>query len=108
MQDGITHQGSKEALLGKEPDEERVDKYSNEMQVDENTPPAFLVHASDDGAVPVQNSLLYYQALQEHEVPAEMHIYTKGGHGFGLGLERGFVSSWTQRCADWLKLMNKE
>lgn len=84
------------------PDSALVRYYSNEYQVRENTPPAFLLHAGDDKAVPVENSLVFYQALLEKGIPAEMHIYPEGGHGFSLAIGTGHLSGWPARCADWL------
>ena len=97
------HRGSKEALIGKNPDPSLVDYYSNELHVKHNTPPAFIVHAGDDAAVPVENSLVFYQALREKSIPAEMHIYPAGGHGFSLALDKGYLQTWPDRCLDWLK-----
>lgn len=102
MQEGLTHQGSRKNLLGLNPDEQLVEHLSNERQVTPETPPAFLVHADDDNAVPVENSVFFYLALRKAAVPAEMHIYEKGGHGFGLGVRGGSVTSWPRRCADWM------
>ncbi|MBD0823708.1 prolyl oligopeptidase family serine peptidase [Aestuariibaculum marinum] len=102
MEDGITHNGSKVNLLGKNASKELIDKYSNEKQVNENTPPTILIHATDDHAVPVENSINYYMALKEHKVPAEMHIYEDGGHGFGLGL-KGTHTQWPEACKNWLR-----
>ncbi|MFD0990153.1 prolyl oligopeptidase family serine peptidase [Mariniflexile jejuense] len=101
MEDGITHKGSKENLLGKNPSNTVIEKYSNEKQVSKNTPPTILVHATDDGAVPVENSINYYLALKENKVPAEMHIYENGGHGFGLG-RFGTHLNWPKACENWL------
>jgi len=101
MEDGITHNGSKVNLLGKNPSEVLINKYSNERQVDENTPPTILIHATDDGAVPVENSINYYLALKEKKVPAEIHIYENGGHGFGLG-RFGTHLNWPKACENWL------
>lgn len=101
MEDGITHNGSKENLLGKNPSSELIEKYSNEKQVNENTPPTFLIHATDDGAVPVENSINYYLALKKHKVPTEMHVYENGGHGFGLG-RTGTHLNWPKACENWL------
>jgi dipeptidyl aminopeptidase/acylaminoacyl peptidase len=98
-----THGGSRRNLLGENPSEELVRQYSNELQVTAETPPTFLVHAGDDSAVPVANSLLFYQALVAHKVPAELHIYPHGGHGFSLALTKGRLQDWTQVCARWLK-----
>ena len=98
-----THGGSRRNLLGENPPEELVRQYCNELQVTAETPPTFLVHAGDDGAVPVANSLLFYQALVAHKVPAELHVYPHGGHGFSLALTKGRLQDWTQVCARWLK-----
>ena len=99
----ITHKGSRERLLGKTPSEELVQHFSNETQVSENTPPTFLVHAMDDHAVPVENSLKYLKALKEKKVPAEIHIFENGGHGFGMGRQLT-NNSWTTSLLNWLKL----
>jgi acetyl esterase/lipase len=99
----ISHSGSRRALLGSSPSQEIIDKFSNEKQVDSNTPPSFLVHATDDKTVPVENSIYFYQACRKARVPAEMHIWHKGGHGFGLGKPVEPVSRWPVLCADWLK-----
>lgn len=98
-----THQGSKNNLLGKNPDTKLVESLSNEKQVTSETPPAFLIHAGGDAAVPPENSVLFYQALRKAKVPAELHIYEKGGHGFGLAPRDPVLSSWPKRCEDWLK-----
>lgn len=97
-----THGGSRENLLGKTPADALVRRFSNELQVTAQTPPTFLVHAGDDEAVPVQNSLLFHQALVAHKVPAELHVYPRGGHGFSLALGQGRLQDWPQLCARWL------
>lgn len=101
MEDAITHKGSKENLLGKNASSGMVEKYSNEKQVTAETPKTFLVHATDDKTVPVENSINYYLALKQHQVPVEMHIYENGGHGFGLGVQ-GTNKSWPKACEKWL------
>jgi acetyl esterase/lipase len=101
MQEGITHQGSKDNLLGKNANNEAVEKYSNEKQITADTPKTFLVHATDDKAVPVENSINYYLALKKEKVPAEMHLYENGGHGFGLGV-KGTNAFWPKTCEKWL------
>nr|WP_315153111.1 prolyl oligopeptidase family serine peptidase [uncultured Flavobacterium sp.] len=101
MENGITHNGSKESLLGKTASAELIAKYSNEKEVNENTPPTFLVHATDDHAVPVENSINYYLALKKNKVAAEMHLYQNGGHGFGLGT-KGTNTDWPTACKKWL------
>lgn len=102
MQEGVTHRGSKKNLLGKVPTTELVNKFSNELQVTSDTPPTFLIHASDDKAVPVQNSILMYSSLIKNSVPTEMHIYPKGGHGFSFGHKQGHVNSWTDLFCTWI------
>lgn len=103
MQAGLTHGGSRQNLLGSDPAPERVDHFSNERQVKANTPPAFLIHAEDDKTVPVENSLQYFAAMKQHGVPAELHIYPEGGHGFGLGQMPGKPAQWPDALAAWLK-----
>jgi len=98
----IAHQGSKKNLLGVSPTQSMIDFYSNELQVDSLTPPTFLVHATNDKSVPVENSIRYYMALKSNNVPAEMHIYETGGHGFGLGVNETSLY-WTEHCEQWLK-----
>lgn len=102
MEDKITHKGSKTNLLGNAPSEDLMALYSNEKQIDSMTPPTFLVHATDDNVVPVENSIHYYMALKKNNVPAEMHIYEKGGHGFGLGV-KDTSEYWTTACERWLR-----
>ncbi len=103
----FTHQGSKKALLGDNPSEELLKNFSNELQVTKDTPPALLIHSSDDKAVPVKNSIVYYEALQKNNVSAEMHIYPYGGHGFSLATGKdGHLSGWIDRCTDWVHYIN--
>lgn len=95
----IGHQGSKEALLGKDADSKQVDYFSNELQVTKDTPPAFLVHTDGDQVVPVENSLEFYKAVKRNEGTAEIHIYEKGEHGF---LTSPPFKEWFGRCIFWL------
>ena len=99
-----THKGSRRNLLGDNPDPALVRLLSSELQVTPQTPPTFLVHTSEDKGVPAENSVLYYLALRKAGVPAELHIYEKGPHGFGLGWSDLALSSWPARLADWLRL----
>jgi len=101
FQDSITHIGSRDLLLGKNPSREKMDYYSNELQITSKTPPAFLVHASDDGAVNPLNSIVFYENLIRHQVPAELHIYQKGGHGFGMN-NKFTADQWMERCRNWM------
>ena len=81
-----THGGSRDNLLGADAPVEAREHRSVERRVDADTPPLFLVHAQDDGAVPVANSIMLYQAMTDHKRPAEMHLFDQGGHGFGVRL----------------------
>jgi len=101
------HQGSRNNLIGANPDSALAKYYSNDLQVTKETPPTFIVHATDDAGVPVENSLSFYQALKTNKVAAEMHIYPYGGHGFGLAVGKGYLNTWTDRCIDWLTSLNK-
>lgn len=107
FQEKYTHGGSKKNLLGENPSPELVDRFSNEKNVTEQTPPTFLVHAQDDTGVPIENSLLYYQALHQHGIPASLHIYPKGGHGFSFGLGKGPVENWRDVLLDWMKALER-
>jgi acetyl esterase/lipase len=104
MDKAIAHAGSRNNLIGLQPTSDLIYKYSNEFQVSEQTPPSFIVHATDDNSVPVENSLLYYQALKKNKVSAEMHIFPTGGHGFGLGLGKGALEKWPNLLFEWLAI----
>ena len=99
MTDSLGHKGSRNSLLGKNPSPEKVKLYSNELQVTAQTPPAFLIHAADDNVVDVDNSIAYFEALRHHKVPAELHIYPKGNHGFVLHIP---VDDWMSLCMNWM------
>ena len=100
---GVTVPGSKKNLLGAEPDTQLVKLMSTELQITEKTPPTFLMHANDDKGVRPENSIAFYTALRKAKVSAEMHIYEKGRHGFGLGANVGPISSWPRRCEEWMR-----
>jgi acetyl esterase/lipase len=99
--DSIGHVGSRDNLLGKNPSAEKIKEYSGELQVTVQTPPSFLVHAGDDGAVNVKNSIYFYEALQQNHVNAELHIYPKGGHGFGMN-NPTTKDKWMERLQNWM------
>jgi acetyl esterase/lipase len=103
MDKKITHEGSRINLLGKEPSDELVKRFSNELQVNAQTPPAFIVHSLDDGTVPVENSINYALAMKKFKVPCELHLYESGGHGYGLGRSKNTETSWPEACVKWLK-----
>lgn len=102
MENDITHKGSQISLLGENASQQDIDLFSNEKKVTAQTPPAFLIHATDDGAVLPENSINYYLALKKNGVTAELHLYEKGGHGFGLGVN-DTSKFWTKACEEWLK-----
>lgn len=99
----FTHAGSRRNLIGENPSEEAIKYFSNELQINEKTPPAFLVHSGDDKGVPVKNSIVYYQGLQKYNIPSELHVFQKGGHGYGLSVDNGTQSAWPTLCISWLK-----
>jgi acetyl esterase/lipase len=105
--DTCMHTGSRDALLGKDPDKELVNYYSNELQVKEDTPPAFFVHADNDKGVPVENTLLMYKSLRQKNISTELHILSEGEHGFGLGNDNEHVGSWTYNLKLWLNWLNQ-
>jgi len=98
----IYHGDSLKKLLGDHPAQELLDYFSNDRHVTAQTPPAFLVHTSDD-KVSAENSIRSYLALKKAGVPAEMHIYEEGGHGYGIRDAKMPASSWPDRCFDWMK-----
>jgi acetyl esterase/lipase len=102
MQNGVTHGGSRQNLLGRDADDALVAQWSSDQRVTDRTPPTFLVHASDDGAVPVKNALLFYEACVAHKVPVEMHIYEVGGHGFGMRPGDLPANHWHEQLEPWL------
>ncbi|RYY35907.1 MAG: alpha/beta hydrolase [Sphingobacteriaceae bacterium] len=97
-----THLGSKENLVGKDATQQLIDLYSNEKQVTAQTPPTFLVHSTDDLTVPVQNSIMFYDALIKNGVKkAEMHIYQSGGHGYGMN-NKTTKDKWFESLKNWM------
>ena len=102
MKKEITHMGSRTNLLGKNASEENIKAFSNELNVSSTTPPVFLIHATDDYAVPVENSINYFLAAKSNKIPVELHIYEKGGHGFGLG-NMPPNSEWPGTFITWLR-----
>ncbi len=98
MQDSLTNADSRKQLLGNNPSKNLKDEYSNELHVNENTPPTWITHAADDHVVDVDNSIDFFEQLRHHKVPVEMHIYPKGGHGF-IFRQPG----WTEPLFLWMK-----
>jgi acetyl esterase/lipase len=101
--DSLGHLDSRRALIGANPPADRIKLYSNELNVSPDTPPTFLIHAEDDGLVSVKNSTAMFLALQKNKVPAGLHIYPTGQHGFYLEPAK---STWFDYCARWLKEHN--
>lgn len=98
MDIGITHAGSRRRLIGEDPSEHMIARFSLEKGVKEHFPPTFLVHSTDDTAVPIENSLVYFEALRRVGVPAALYAPESGGHGFGLRPDLG----WTESALAWL------
>ncbi len=99
MQDGLTHNDSRKKLLGEQPGKELKDKFSSELNVTTQTPALYITHASDDKLVDVRNSIRYYEAVQEKKIPAEMHLYQQGGHGFIFKHKE-----WTEPLFQWMRI----
>jgi len=103
METPTTHYGSRVSLLGEKPSPELVRLMSTEKQVSAKTPPTLLFHSQDDGVVPVDNSILFFQALTRAHVPAELHIFEHGGHGMAMRPGQGTASDWPRRAEEWLR-----
>lgn len=103
MEGPAAHADSRQALLGAAPSPALVQLMSPEKQVGANTPPTLLIHSQDDGLVPAENSILYFQALTRARVPAEMLVFERGGHGMAMRPGNGTASRWTRRAEEWLR-----
>lgn len=104
MDQSIAHMGSRTELIGSSPSESDINRFSMEKQVTPDMPPCFLLHASDDDAVSVENSVVFWQALRQHGTATEMHLFEKGLHGFGVRGAQGLpVSVWPQLLSAWLQ-----
>lgn len=99
----FTHKGSQRNLLGPDASEELIRQFSNEKQITEKTPPTFLWHTTEDTGVPPQNSIVFYEQLKTHNVPAEMHIFAKGRHGLGLAKETPGAKMWPVLFEEWMR-----
>ena len=106
--DDATHKGSRNNLIGANPDAKLIEYYSSDKQVTAKTPPTFIFHTSADTAVPPENAVRFYLALKAAKVPVELHMYEKGQHGVGLGRDPKWtggetsVAMWPDRLSDWL------
>jgi len=103
MNKSFGHEGSVKNLLGENASENLVNDFSNEILVNNDTSQAFIVHATDDGSVPSENSILFYMALKKHKISSELHIFKNAGHGFGLRKVDMPVGVWPELCEEWLK-----
>ena len=101
FKDDIGHRGSRDQLLGKNPSTDKINFYSNDQQVNHDTPPTFLVHGSDDSVVIPANSIRFYESCIRNKVKAELHIYQEGEHGFGLN-NKSTKDEWFMRCKNWM------
>jgi acetyl esterase/lipase len=95
--------GTCQNLIGKTPSAELIKRFSNELQVTEKTPPTLIIAALDDDVVPVEHSRMFYKALQDKNIPSEIHTYEKGGHGFGMRKKELDVDNWPELVKEWLK-----
>ena len=102
FKDSIAHMGSRENLIGKNASAEMINEYSNELKITATSPPAFLIHATDDNTVNVLNSIYYYETLMKYKISAEMHVYERGGHGFGL-YNKTTKDNWMDRLYNWMQ-----
>ena len=100
--DPPAHSGSRRNLLGEPADPALVELLSNERQVTPRTPPTFLFHTADDAAVPVANSLLFFEALHRAGVAAELHVFPHGRHGVGLAASDPVLCVWPRLCETWM------
>jgi acetyl esterase/lipase len=104
MREGLTHPGSRDFLLGKEPSPEAISQFSLEEKARPDAPPTLLVHSTDDGLVPWRNSVLAVEALADAGADVNLHLYSTGGHGYGLALgAAGAHSSWPLAAEAWLR-----
>ena len=103
MEEDYAHMGSRKNLIGEKPSKKIRNYYSNEARVTAETPPAILIHADNDEGVVPENSVNYYLALRKHKIPAAMHIFAGGGHGFSFAEGMGTVSKWPELCEGWMK-----
>ncbi len=103
MMEPFGHGASRRSLLGENPTIELKHRLSVDEQVTKDTPPTFLVHSSEDTVVPVENSLLFYQAMRRAKAPIELHLYPKGPHGSGMAASLGPTAEWPRLCESWMR-----
>ena len=100
--DSIGHIGSREQIIGKDPSNNKIEEYSNELHVTDKTPPVFLVHAKDDDVVNVKNSIYFADKLEQHHVPHQLYLFEKGGHGFGM-INKTSDVRWMDQLKKWME-----
>ncbi|WP_267404170.1 MULTISPECIES: alpha/beta hydrolase [unclassified Chryseobacterium] len=104
----FAHKGSRVNLLGEDASPEKIKEYSMQNKVNEKTPPTILFHAQNDPAVPVINSILYYEAMIKHKVKGALFIFPEGEHNIGISNKSELTDNWKEICTDWLKtIINK-
>ena len=103
MKGQFAHAGSRRALLGENPGDALLERLSVETQVTKDTPPAFLVHTGEDASVPLENSILFFEALRRFKIDSELHLFEKGPHGFGTRADLGPTSGWPKRWEEWMR-----
>jgi acetyl esterase/lipase len=94
---------TRKMLMGEKLTNDNIQEYSNELHVTKDTPPTFFIHADNDKGVQTANSILMYRTLRKNGIPAELHIISEGGHGFGLGSNNKHVNAWTVSLKLWLE-----
>ncbi|MFL5787876.1 MAG: alpha/beta hydrolase [Flavisolibacter sp.] len=100
--DSLAHIGSRENLIGKNPSQRMIRLYSNDLQINKETPPTFLVHAINDDAVNVRNSIRFYEAVHKYKPQSEIYLYDKGGHGFGMINPTSDIK-WIDLVITWMR-----
>lgn len=104
MDSSITHKTSRKSLLGAKPTKDNIAYFSNDLQVSSRTPPTFIAHSENDTIVPVINSIQYYLAMKKNKVAGELHIFEKGGHGYGINKGTGTQLNWPNALKEWLQM----
>lgn len=104
----FAHKGSRDNLLGLDASAEKIKEYSMQYRVTEKTPPTILFHAQNDNAVPVINSILYYEAMIKNKVKGAMFIFPEGEHNIGISNKTVLTDNWKKVCADWLGNMGNK
>lgn len=104
----FAHKGSRDNLLGENASAEKIKEYSMQNRVTEKTPPTILFHAQNDNAVPVINSILYYEAMIKNKVKGAMFIFPEGEHNIGISNKTELTDNWKKICADWLRNMSNK